>query len=139
MKRILVFVLILSLLPGCIHSTPTKSVQEEKPAEPIIWEEMKITEEKKNNLALLGKIWGYLKYYHPTVAKGEIDWDQELVNMIPQIIQAKNAKERDRIFTKWIDGLGEYMKKGKLANSVAGLKTEDYKQQPNLEWISTSG
>lgn len=137
MKRVLMFVLILSLLTGCIHSTPTKSVQEEKLEEPIILNEMKFTEEK--NLALLGKIWGYLKYYHPTVAKGEIDWDQELVNMIPKVLQAEDAEERDRIFAEWIDGLGEYKKKGKLAIWVAGLKTVDYKQQPNLEWISTTG
>lgn len=122
-----------------MHSTPTNSVQEEKPVEPIIWDEMKLTEEKKNNLALLGKIWGYLKYYHPTVAKGEIDWDQELVKMIPKVLQAEDTEERDRIFAEWIDSLGEYKKKGKLANWVAGLKTEDYNQQPNLEWITTSG
>jgi C-terminal processing protease CtpA/Prc len=141
MKRISVFVLILSLLTSCVNSTPTKSVQVEKPVpvESIIWEEMRLTEEKKNNLALLGKIWGYLKYYHPRVAKGEIDWDQELVKMIPKVLQAEESEERDRIFTEWIGGLGEYKKKGKLANWVAGLKTEDYKQQPNLEWISTSG
>lgn len=70
MKRISVLVLILSLLTSCVSSTPTKSVQVEKPepVESILWEEMRLTEEKKNNLSLLGKIWGYLKYYHPTVA-----------------------------------------------------------------------
>ncbi|MFN7252919.1 MAG: hypothetical protein ACK4M9_19425 [Anaerobacillus sp.] len=62
-----------------------------------------------------------------------------MVNMIPKVLQAEDTEERDRIITKWIDGLGEYKKKGKLANWVAGLKTEDYRQQPNLEWISTSG
>ena len=135
MKRITVFVLILSLLTSCVNNTPTKSVQVEKPepVESIIWEEMKLTEEKKNNLALLGKIWGYLKYYHPTVAEGELDWDNELVNMVPQVLQAEDNEERDRIFAEWIDGLGEYKKKWKLANWVAGFKTADYKQQPNLE------
>jgi hypothetical protein len=27
-----------------------------------------------DNLFLLGKIWGFLKYYHPAVASGKIDW-----------------------------------------------------------------
>lgn len=70
---------------------------------------------------------------------GEIDWDQELVKMILKVLQAEDSEERDRIFAEWIDGLGEYKKKGTLTNWLAGLNTEDYNQQPNLEWISTSG
>src|SRR5262245_38754037 len=30
-------------------------------------------------LASLGKVWGFLKYYHPGVAAGPIDWDSVLV------------------------------------------------------------
>lgn len=27
------------------------------------------------NLVLLGQVWGFLKYHHPTIASGELDWD----------------------------------------------------------------
>ena len=27
------------------------------------------------NLESLCKFWGFLKYYHPTVAEGKLDWD----------------------------------------------------------------
>jgi glyoxylase-like metal-dependent hydrolase (beta-lactamase superfamily II) len=36
-------------------------------------------------LAALGRVWGLLKYYHPDVAGGTIDWDQALVDAIAKI------------------------------------------------------
>ncbi len=44
------------------------------------------TETKR--LSALGKVWGLLKYYHPEVAKGDIDWDQALITAIPAVIAA---------------------------------------------------
>lgn len=31
------------------------------------------------NLKTLGLIWGFIKYYHPNIAKGEYNWDYELL------------------------------------------------------------
>ncbi len=45
-----------------------------------------LTETKR--LAALAKVWGLLKYYHPEVAKGTIDWDRELISAIPAVIAA---------------------------------------------------
>ena len=36
-------------------------------------------------LATLAKVWGLLKYFHPGVAQGSIDWDAGLVDEIPRI------------------------------------------------------
>lgn len=33
-------------------------------------------------LVAIGKVWGFLKYYHPQVATGKIDWDGQLVRLI---------------------------------------------------------
>lgn len=33
-------------------------------------------------LATLGRVWGFLKYHHPALASGELDWDQVLVAAI---------------------------------------------------------
>jgi len=43
-------------------------------------------------LAVLAKVWGFLKYYHPEVAKGEINWDLALY---PVIAKAKTAGSRE--------------------------------------------
>ncbi len=37
-------------------------------------------------LAALAKVWGILKYYHPKVATGELDWDKALIEEIPHVI-----------------------------------------------------
>jgi hypothetical protein len=34
-------------------------------------------------LAMAGKVWGFLKYFHPRVATRAIDWDQVLIDRLP--------------------------------------------------------
>lgn len=34
-------------------------------------------------VATFGKVWGILKYFHPGVASGDIDWDQALIDALP--------------------------------------------------------
>jgi C-terminal processing protease CtpA/Prc len=36
-------------------------------------------------LAALAKVWGLLKYFHPAVAQGSIDWDAALIDEVPRI------------------------------------------------------
>ncbi|WP_121666188.1 S41 family peptidase [Mesonia aquimarina] len=57
-------------------------------------------------LASLGKIYGYLKYYHPEVAKGELDWDQELIKKIPEVLEAKDKTALSEVYISWINNLG---------------------------------
>ena len=40
----------------------------------------KLTENQK--LETLCKVWGFLKYYHPFVAKGSYNWDNQLIEKI---------------------------------------------------------
>jgi hypothetical protein len=52
-------------------------------------------------LAAFGKVWGFLKYYHPEVAEGELEWDSVLMVMIPGI-EKEQSKE---MFNNQIDSL----------------------------------
>lgn len=63
------------------------------------------------NLELLGKIWGFLKYHHPEVAKGNFNWDFELIRILPDYIKIKSTKERDDFLIGWIVNLGEIKEK----------------------------
>lgn len=71
---------------------------------------LKTTTVQKQNLKILCKVWGVLKYFHPTVANGKYNWDMELFKMIPKVKSAKNKIEVNNLFVKWIDGLGEVPK-----------------------------
>ena len=70
--------------------------------------------ENIKNLELLGRIWGFLKYYHPKIAKGNYNWDYELFRFLPKYIEAKNDSERNELIINWITSLGQ-IDKGKIA------------------------
>lgn len=63
-----------------------------------------LTETQK--LASLGEVWGFLKYYHPAVATGRLNWDEQLVTLVPQIQQAHDRNELSTIYLRLIDNLG---------------------------------
>ncbi|MDR2038644.1 MAG: peptidase S41 [Bacteroidales bacterium] len=83
-----------------------------------------------SDLDLLCRIWGFLKYYHPAVATGNYNWDAELFRIMPRILDAKNTKERDRIFIQWIDRLGEI-----VPSKDQGRESGEIKLNPDLTWI----
>lgn len=58
------------------------------------------------NLEKLCKVWGYTKYTHPAFLFGEKDWDEELLNLIPVVSEAK-AEEVNDILHEWFVSLGE--------------------------------
>ena len=61
-----------------------------------------LNETNLTNLALLGRVWGFLKYYHPEIAAGNFNWDYELFRILPTIF--KNRKQyRKRCFTVKLD------------------------------------
>jgi C-terminal processing protease CtpA/Prc len=48
------------------------------------------TAQQLTNLAVAGQFWGFLKYHHPAVAKGDYNWDAELFRLLPTVIAAKD-------------------------------------------------
>ena len=58
------------------------------------------------NLEKLCKVWGYTKYNHPAFLFGEKDWDEELLNLIPVVSEAKEDEVND-ILHEWFVSLGE--------------------------------
>lgn len=66
----------------------------------------KLDDKKSENLASLAKVWGFLKYYHPNVAKGNFNWDEQLIQMIPKVEQAQNKDDLSRIYLEWIAAVG---------------------------------
>ena len=64
-----------------------------------------ISETKK--LTSLGKIYGFLKYYHPEVGKGKFDWDKEFIKILPEVLKATDRKSLSQVYINWIESLGE--------------------------------
>ena len=55
-----------------------------------------LTERQLEDLSLLAKVWGFLKYYHPTVAKGEVNWDFELFRIMPKVLESSSKKKNPK-------------------------------------------
>ncbi|MBB4800600.1 C-terminal processing protease CtpA/Prc [Flavobacterium nitrogenifigens] len=70
----------------------------------VIFSAPKITETEK--LASTCKVWGFLKYYHPEVAGGKVNWDDQLLEKLPKIEKAQTKEEFSLILENWIDELG---------------------------------
>ena len=58
-------------------------------------------------LVSLAKIYGFLKYYHPEVAKGSYNWDDELIKYLPEVLTATDKESLSTVYNKWIDRLGK--------------------------------
>lgn len=86
------------------------------------------------NLKQLGLIWGFLKYHHPNIAKGNYNWDYELFRILPKILSSTDTKKRDELFVSWIQGLGDFKENNKKTNT-----SDDVIFKPDLDWISNSG
>lgn len=95
----------------------------------IVFPEM--TPQLMDNLELLGRVWGFLKYHHPTISKGAYNWDYELFRMLPGYLQVTDNKQRDAYLAKWILHYGKIPvnKNVTPVDSNAFLK-------PDLAWIN---
>lgn len=88
------------------------------------------------NLEKLCLVWGYTKYHHSAFLLGQKDWDEELLNLIPTVSEAKEEKVND-ILHEWFVSLGE-IDYGTL-NRVpqwAAAKEEDKIVQADTSWIN---
>jgi hypothetical protein len=83
---------------------------------------------REDRLVLLARVWGFLKYHHPVVTSGDKHWDFELFRMLPDYLEAGDAKA---FLVDWINGLGEL----DPCDPCAGLPYEMH-VAPNLDWLS---
>ncbi|MBO9151348.1 S41 family peptidase [Chitinophaga sp. GCM10012297] len=86
----------------------------------------------QHDLVVLGKVWGFLKYYHPAVAAGQYNWDFELFRVLPGIVAAANKQERNAVLLKWLNGLKQVG-----ANNKPAMKAPaDARLLPELDWLT---
>lgn len=85
------------------------------------------------NLRVTGLVWGFLKYYHPAIAKGNYNWDYELIRVLPKILASADTQQRDVVLKEWITSLGTF------DIAVYALPDKNVKLTPDIDWIESSG
>ena len=69
-------------------------------------EARKLSAQDVLNLALLGKVWGFVKYRHPRVTGAKLNWDYELFRALPPVLMARDRRQATRALSKWLDRVG---------------------------------
>ena len=58
------------------------------------------------NLVVLAKVWGFLKYHHPRITTGDLDWDNELINILPSVLAVMGPSNRNTVLLNWVEKIG---------------------------------
>lgn len=88
----------------------------------------------EKSLADLGKIWGFLKYYHPAVAGGEFNWDNELFRILSRYLEITQPDKRSEFLVKWIQSLGNVPKCLSYSDDIV----KSTRQIVDLSWINNT-
>lgn len=81
-------------------------------------------------LAGLAKVWGFLKYYHPNVARGYWDWDDVLIDTI-ESVKAAETKEA------FHDAIIEMIQRAGGVNFLGyiHIMPDDTPEEPGFQWM----
>ncbi|MFD3002611.1 S41 family peptidase [Pontibacter toksunensis] len=88
-KRSVIILSITFMLCGCSNQQPLSETQK---------------------LESLARVWGFLKYYHPSVGSGKTDWDSDFIQILPKVKAAQSKEELSAVYLEWIEGLEKVKK-----------------------------
>lgn len=90
-----------------------------------------ITSKTTEDLYILGKLWGFLKYYHPSIAKGNYNWDYELFRILPKILASESRQQQNTLISSWISDLGTI-----IPDKPTYVDSSTVKLYPDFGWLS---
>lgn len=90
-----------------------------------------LTDLQAANLRRLGKVWGFLKYHHPSFTSGSRDADAELLRILPGLLQAQDSERANGILLDWVDAQGAVPPCDPCARSVE----DNAALLPRLQWL----
>lgn len=129
---LLIFMSILITSAKCKPSHKPKENQVVALSDSVFFPEL--SEDLVNDLELLGKMWGMMKYHHKKIASGNCHWDYELIKFLPQYLTVGSIKERDELLLNWIDSYGEIsVVKNKISLDSTALLLPDQRWLQSIE------
>ncbi|GAB3731231.1 hypothetical protein GCM10027594_13170 [Hymenobacter agri] len=91
-----------------------------------------LTKLQVDNLAVLGRVWGFVKYYHPAVARGDYNMDAEMLRVLPKVLNAKTKDECSAVLSTWLTGFGPVA----ACNNCSEPKPKDVRLAADLDWLT---
>lgn len=95
---------------------------------------------QEENLYKLAKVWGFVKYYHPAIIAGDINWDAELFRVMPRVVEAESPEAANQVLYDWLSGF-PYEETPTTATDETAAHWHEMEQQfgsitADLSWIS---
>ncbi|WGX74759.1 hypothetical protein QJS64_11415 [Paraclostridium bifermentans] len=91
----------------------------------------KLNTNQINNLKKLCKVWGVVKYYHPEVVSGNVNFDYELFRVMPDTLNAKNSQDANKVIYQWVKKLGDVEENSSDKNA----ENKKIALERDLSWI----
>ncbi|TDN39738.1 peptidase S41 [Hymenobacter sp. UV11] len=91
-----------------------------------------LSKQQIDNLAVLGRMWGFVKYYHPAVARGDYNFDAELLRVLPRVLSSKTEQARSAVLSAWLTSLGPVPACATCREPAPAAM----RLQPDLAWLS---
>jgi carboxyl-terminal processing protease len=95
-------------------------------------------------LAELGQVWGFLKYFHPGVARGTMNWDSALVASVPIVRAARSSADYNAAIKSLLDAAGPVQKcgdapaTGKTACQCVADGPDSARKNVDFRWMTES-
>lgn len=83
-----------------------------------------LDESALENLNVLGKVWGFVKYHHPEVAKSNYNMDAELFRILPSI-ESTDFKNQ---LLQWVNKFGDI-------SDEKAIELPELELEPTTDWI----
>lgn len=94
------------------------------------------TDLQKESLYKLAKVWGYVKYRHPSVIAGQINWDAELFRVLPRVVQAENEAAVNAVLLDWLNQFPVEQATAEAAQPELELLANAPGTGNDMRWIS---
>lgn len=121
------FIFIICILFGCSQSKLNQKEYFVRPCEFVCNYPFNDT----TKWVITCRVWGLLKYYHPNVAAGKLDWDNILLDRMNGINSSSSSEKVNAELKAMLEMAGEYTcKKDDLSDSL--------KMNVNLCWLDNS-
>lgn len=133
-SSLLLFILFIFMIAGCSASPETQQLGREKDQEfdqGSGVEFSSLSEQKIADLAKLSKVWGMVKYYHPKVVSGDVNWDYELFRVMPSILEEDS--DVNSMLHGWVHSLGSESIPGELEQQFQ-FAEESIQLRSSTDW-----
>jgi hypothetical protein len=97
--RTLLFVVFFTVFGACAQRGDSESSGVAVP--------VTVTARQQKNLEILCRVWGFVKYFHPKAANGEVEMDGALFKLLPDALKADSDEALDLLLSNWTNSLGK--------------------------------